>query len=215
MQFNTEKEALRASGIEDEESIALYMDRLHGLCKDFESCKTPSRDILSIAARLFKWLWKEKINRYQPKGEYRLNKVIDAQINKADKTVGNCLGLTLLYQCMLDRAEVSAGTLYLKNAFDIGPHVLTVIKKDDRTIDVENIFPNGFDYKGHLENRTRTEWGGQELVADIYNSRGNELFERGACHDALIQYEKSIELNPQYETAHLNKAIVLQKLSQP
>jgi tetratricopeptide (TPR) repeat protein len=213
MQFNTEKEALRASDVEDDDSLALYMDKLHSLSLKFEKQRTSSKNFISIAAQLFNWLWKERRNRYQPKGEYRLNKVIDAQINKADKAVGNCLGLTLLYQCLLDRAGVSAEALYLENAIDIGPHVLTVIKTNDKIIDVENIFPNGFDYKGHMDSRGRTEWRGQDLVADIYNSRGNELFERGAFHESLIQYEKAVELNPQYENARINKAIVLEQLS--
>jgi len=213
MRFHTEKEALRASGIDDDDQIALYMDRLFGLYREFENEEKPSGYFISIAFRLFSWLWKDRRNRYQPKGEFRLHRVIDAQVNKADQAVGNCLGLTLLYNCLLDRASVSAGAFFMENAFDKGPHVLTFIKKDDRIIDVENIFPNGFDYKGHLDNSARIEWGGKELVADIYNSRGNDLFEERAFHEALIQYEKAVKLNPHYEKARLNKAIVLQKLS--
>ena len=110
-------------------------------------------------------------------------------------------------------AGVSAGAVYLENAFNRGPHVLTVIKEKDRIVHVEHIFQDGFDYKGHLTNRDRTEWGERELLADIYNSRGNGLFEKEAFPEALIQYEKAIELNPRYENARLNKAIVKQKLS--
>ncbi len=213
MHFNMEKEALRASDLEDEEHIELYRGKLHSLFLKFKTERKPSGDLLSTASLLFDWLWKGRRNRYQPKGEYRLHKVIDAQINKADKPVGNCLGLTILYNCLMERAGVTARTIFMENAFDMGPHVLTVIKKDNRIIAVENIFKSGFDYKGHPDSLTGTKWGDQELVADIYNSRGNEFFEKDAFHEALIQYKKAVVLNPQYETACLNKAIVLQKLS--
>jgi tetratricopeptide (TPR) repeat protein len=164
------------------------------------------------ARTLFNWLWKEKPARYEPHSNYRLNDVIDAQLNKDSQTVGNCLGLTLLYNCLLRKMEINAEALYLENAFGIGLHVLTVLQIEESLIDIENIFPDGFDYKGHLDNPSRTRWGDQELVADIYHSLGNEFFKKGQWSNALKGYDMAIHLNPQYEKARLNKAILLDKM---
>ena len=126
--------------------------------------------------------------------------------------MGNCLGLTLLYNCLVKRTGIEAEALYLENAFDIGPHVLTILKIDDLTIHVENILPDGFDYKGHRQDPTGLTWGDEALVADIYQSRGTELFEQGRFEDAMDNYETALKMNPEYEKARLNKAILLDRI---
>ncbi len=107
---------------------------------------------------------------------------------------------------------MNANALYLENAFGIGPHVLTLLQTEASTIDIENILPDGFDYKGHLDDPSRMKWGDRELVADIYHSLGNELFLKGEWTEALEKYEMSLHLNPEYEKARLNKVILLDKL---
>ena len=147
-----------------------------------------------------------------PKGNYKLDEVIDAQQSDDAETIGNCLGLTLLYNCLLRRIDITAEALYLEYAFGTGPHVLTLLQIDDSMIDIENILPDGFDYKGHVNHPSRTRWRDQELVADIYHSFGNELFEKGEWTWALQNYDRALHLNPQYEKARLNKAILLDKM---
>ncbi|NVL93151.1 MAG: tetratricopeptide repeat protein, partial [Desulfobacterales bacterium] len=93
-----------------------------------------------------------------------------------------------------------------------GPHVLTLLETGESVIDIENILPQGFDYKGHLKNPSRTIWGDRELVADIYHSRGNEYYEKGCYREALRSYDIAIKLNPRYESARLSKAIVLDRI---
>jgi Tfp pilus assembly protein PilF len=79
-------------------------------------------------------------------------------------------------------------------------------------IDIENSFSDGFDYKRHLDDPSRTRWGDKELVADIYHGLGNEFFGKGEFAKALKNYNMAIKLNPQYEKAHLNKAILMDKI---
>ena len=105
-----------------------------------------------------------------------------------------------------------AEALFLEDAFGIGPHVLTILPTMDSSIDVENILPDGYDYKGHLNNPSRTKWGDQELVADIYHSTGNEFFSKGELSKALENYEVCFRLNPSYERAHLSRAVLLDKM---
>jgi tetratricopeptide (TPR) repeat protein len=212
MSFDLEEEVLVASGVREAMLIEKYKNELGRLYHEFDREMNPSADYLSLARTLFGWLWAQKPARYEHGGPYRLNEIIDSQLSKEDKVVGNCLGLTLLYNCLLRRAGIIAGAVYLENAFARGPHVLSTLKIQDFIVDVENSLSQGFDYKEHLKDPSRRVWGDQELVADIYLSRGNDYFERDNYDKALASYDMAISLNPRYERAVLNKAIVLDKM---
>lgn len=212
--FNLEKEALLASGIREKGKVVVCSAKLHQIHQQFVSQMMPSSEPIDQARALFTWLWIEKPTRYKPQGPFRLGDVIEAQLSKEDQTVGNCLGLTLLYSCLLQRMGIDAESLYLENDFGIRPHVLSLIKTKELLIDVENILPDGFGYKGHLNNPSRTRWGDRELVADIHLSLGNEFFEKKEFIEALKNYETALILNPQYEKAHLNKAMLLDKMGE-
>ena len=155
MLFNLEKESLLASGLKDNDRLVEYREKLGQLTKQFIDQMKRSHEPVEKARVLFDWLWERKPGRYKPQGHFRLNDVIDAELSKDSRTVGNCLGLTLLYNCLLRRAGINGGTLYLENAFGIGPHVLTVIQIEGSLIDIENSFSDGFDYKRHLDDPSR------------------------------------------------------------
>jgi tetratricopeptide (TPR) repeat protein len=210
--FNFEEEALLASGIQDRSKIDFYLAELDQIYQQFIHKMILPPDRVDRARALFTWLWISKPNRYKSQGSYKLNEVIEAQLREGDRSVGNCLGLTLLYNCLLRKMDIFAGALYIENAFGIGPHVLTLLQTDRSIIDVENILPDGFDYRGHQTHPERTEWGDRELIADIYHSEANECFEKGDLIEALKNYDMAIRFNPQYEKARLNKEILLDKL---
>jgi len=188
------------------------VDKIDHLQRQFIREIKPTSDPVMRARALSTWLWIEKPNRYKSPGNFRLNDVIDAHLNRDSQSVGNCLGLTLFFNCLLRRMGIEADALYLENAFGIGPHVLTLLQTKDFSVDIENILPNGFDYKGHLSNPSRMRWGDKELVADIYRSLGNECFEKGEWTEALKNYEMSIHLNPHHEKTHLDKSILLDRM---
>ena len=212
MPFDLEEEALCASGVQEAGFLGEYKSELGRLYHEFEREVKPSPDYVRIARALFYWLWAQKPARHEHGGSYRLNEVIDSQLSKEDEAVGNCLGLTLLYNCLLRRAGINAGAVHLENAFGKGPHVLSSLRIQDSIIDIENSLSQGFDYKGHLKDPSRHVWGDRELVADIYLSRGNDYFELGNYDEALASYETAVSLNPRYERAVLNRAIVLDKM---
>lgn len=212
MTFDLEKEALIASDLRDEDLIRDYLSKLDSVSQLFCHSGTCNFPPLARAEKLFKALWKKWPNRYLSQGHFRLNKVIDAQLSKKRRAVGNCLGLTLLYNCLLKKMGIEAQALHLESAFGIGPHVLTVLRIGDFIIDVENILPEGFDYKGHKQSPSRLMWGDKELLADIYQSRGTELFEKGEFGEALKNYDMALKLNPKYEKARFNKSILLDRM---
>jgi len=212
MLFGLEKKALIASGITKDDLIATYARKLDKLNQQFIHEMNHISDPLTTAKALFNWLWIKKPHRYASHGHYKLHHAIDSQLSKGIIAVGNCLGLTLLYNCLLRSVGIDTQALYVENAFGIGPHVLTVLKTKESMVDIENILPDGFDYKGHLNNPSRTIWGDQELVADIYHSQGNECYEKGDYNEALKNYDMAIKMNPRYERARLNKVIVLDRI---
>lgn len=211
-EFNLEKESLFASSVREDRQINQYMQKLEDLYQQFINSITLPSELVAKAEVLFKWLWIEKPARYKLHSNFKLYNVIDAQLSKHTQTVGNCLGLTVLYNCLLKKIGIHAEALYLESGFEMGPHVLTVLKTEGSLIDIENILPEGFNYKGHLDDPSRTRWGDRELVADIYHSFGNELFSKGDLTKALKNYEMALHLNPRYEKTHLNKVIVLDKI---
>ena len=212
MPFDLIKEALVASGVKEDQGFAAYIDKLDHLHQQFVGEMKPTHYPLTTAKALFDWLWIKKPDRYRLHGYYRLNDAIDSQLSKGSQEVGNCLGLTVLYNCLLRQVGINAGALYLENAFGVGPHVLTIVKIKKSVIGIENILPDGFDYKGHPKDPTRTIWGDRELAADIYHSQGNEYYEKGHYREALKKYKQALDLNPRYEKARLNRVIVLDKM---
>jgi tetratricopeptide (TPR) repeat protein len=209
-----DKEALKASGVEEKDRAALYLSKLDVLYCQFIAEKPLPSDPLARARLLFDWLWRRKTARYKSGGPYRLHEVLDAELEDPVQTVGNCLGLTLLYNCLLQKMAIHAGALYLGNAFGMGPHVLTLLKIGDAAIDIENIFPYGFDYPHHLNDPSRIGWSDRELVSDIYLSVGNEFFAKGQWDEALASYDGALVLNHRYEKAYLNRAMVLAKMEE-
>jgi tetratricopeptide (TPR) repeat protein len=210
--FDLEGEALIASGLEDGDRISEYLGKLDSLYQDYNLREPYDSSPLAKAGTLFDFLWKDRPKRYIKEGPFRLNQVVDARLDRGNTPVGNCLGLTLLYNCLLRRIGIRAQAVYLENAFEVGPHVLTSLRIDNVEIDVENILPDGFDYEGHKENPHRVEWGDKELVADIYQSAGTESFQREEFREALRSYDLALKFYPGYEKARLNRAILVDRM---
>jgi len=172
--FDLAREALIASDIESENEINNYSAKINTLYQKIKSEILVSNDETKTAQTLFNWLWKTKPNRYRSRGSYKLNEVIDAQLAPGLGPVGNCLGLTILYNILAQKFGLKIKTIWMEEAFGITPHVFSVLHSEQRIIEIENIFPSGFDFKEYLDNPHREEWGDEELVVDIYNSKFNQ-----------------------------------------
>lgn len=173
-----------------------------------------SKNDIGKAKTIFDWLWQTKPNRSERQGNFRLMEVIDAQLDTNAEKVGNCLGLTLLYNVLAQRFGLKVKAIHVEDALGQGPHVFSILETGQGSVDIEHIFPNGFDFKGHMDNPHRTLWGDVELIADIYHSTGNKFFEQGNHEEAVQCYSKAIRLNPKYTKARLNRALALFLLGQ-
>jgi tetratricopeptide (TPR) repeat protein len=204
--------ALIASGVNSKRVLAQYLAQIDQLCLRIAAeAISYHGDDLEKAKGIFNWLWRAKPHRYQYQGNFKLTEVLDAQLGEKDE-VGNCLGLTILYNVLGQRFNLWVGAVQLEDAFGLGPHVFTVLHIAGSSIDIENVFSHGFDYRGHLDNPRRQGWGDRELIADIYHSIANSLFEQRELERAIESYDKAIRLNPKYTKARLNKGIALVEL---
>lgn len=212
--------ALIASGVATQSEMDSYLGRLDGLWRSIPLETLAPQSKLEVAQRLFHWLWQRRPARYRSGGSFKLTDVLEAELDSASQAIGNCLGLTLLYNVLLERLDLQPRAVHLDSAFGIGPHVFTVMHLEEcrpepvegRSIDIENIFPHGFDYKGHLGHPQRKEWDSRQLVADVYASRGSQCFEAGKLEAAVDSYERALALNPTHPTATLNRAMALTEL---
>jgi len=66
-------------------------------------------------------------------------------------------------------------------------------------------------YRDRLYVSAAKEFAKQGGAVDIYN-RGNALAKSGALLRALQQYEKAIEIDPEFEDAHFNRELILKAL---
>ena len=101
-----------------------------------------------------------------------MTQVVDAYSDETER-VGNCLGLTMLYNSLAQELSLSVKAAYLDN-FMGRPHVFSMLYNEMSMIPIENIFPDGFDYDPHKHNPQVVEWDNINLIADLYNSRANE-----------------------------------------
>src|SRR4030042_664581 len=200
--------ALVASGIRTVRELDGYLFRINTLCQQIEVA-IKGKDELEKAKTIFDWLWQTKPNRAERQGNFRLTEVLEAQLDPDVEKVGNCLGLTLLYNVLAQRFGLKVKAIHVEDALGQGPHVFSMLETGQGSVDIEHIFPNGFDFKGHMGNPQRTLWSDAELIADIYHSMGNKSFEQGYHEEAVQSYSKAIRLNPRYTKARLNRALAL------
>ena len=162
--------AFIASGVNSSQ-LKEYMKKIFNMITDLRN-HVKGHDKVKNAETIFNRMWKTKPNRYELEGNFRLTEVVDAQLDKTEK-IGNCLGLTILYNSLAQELSLSMKAAHLDN-FMGHPHVFSILYTETSMIPIENIFPNGFDYDQHRDNKKIVEWDNIHLIADLYNSRANE-----------------------------------------
>lgn len=136
--FDLARAAFIASGVRDRNELASYLQRFDDLCSNIsrgEKCITSaSRE--DRAQAIVDYLWGSQQNRaeeasYGDIGIWRLTEVFDNQLSGKD-VVGNCFGLTLLYNCIAERLGLITRAVVGEN------HTYSIVEGEEGWRVVEN-----------------------------------------------------------------------------
>jgi tetratricopeptide (TPR) repeat protein len=214
-QVELERALLIVSGADTEEQIAGYKQKLDSIEENFREYTSRLVAPWSIgksapltAKELHRFLWITKPNRYNH--DFQLTDVIDSQLDEnPSKSVGNCVGLTSLYTVLGQRLGLDLSVLSFPK------HVLSILNDKGRKYPIENTRSKGFfssienyisfrEFNGGCISPAR-ELPSEFLVAVLLNSRGITKKNRRDYAGAISDYDKAIELNPDYTRSYCNR----------
>jgi tetratricopeptide (TPR) repeat protein len=202
------------SGLNTEVEIESYTQKLDQIYNGFierltsksplSPASTRSYMTTSMAKWLFEYLWNTKPRRCN--GNFLLKDVIDAQLNPdINQKVGSCVGLTSLYTVLGLREELNLSILVS------GSHIVNRLRIDtDNFCNIDNTDPIGFDCQ--IQEEEFFEYPPVKLIASVLNSRGMAWERADNLEKAKVDYEKAMEVNPDYANAYNNRGNI--KLNQ-
>ena len=204
-----ERSLVVISGLTGEQDFSEYrrrLDAIHeGYLKNVASRypigAPPRREYTMFlrARALFDYLWNANPRRCD--GNVLLTDVIDAHLSADPRQpVGSCVGLTSLYTVLGLREGLRLTVL------TNGSHVLNRLTSDERTCNIENTDPSGFDCE--LPDTSFVEYPAVMIVAHVLNGRGLAREKAKNFAAAENDYSKAIHLNPAYATAHNNRGTI-------
>ena len=202
---SVERALLVVSGLENEEQIRAYQRKLDWIQQDFgQSVNVRRSGSYDKAEALFEYFWEKKPDRYN--GDFLLANVIDNQLDKdKNKRVGNCVGLTSLYSVLGVRLGLDLAALYSED------HVLSLLSCRGQEIAIENTLRDGFDC--NLYKRAKFQKRDLlVLISTALNNRGAAKERLGSYDVAIRDYNKALELEPDYAPAFNNRGNVKQRL---
>lgn len=194
------------SGLKTEGEIRGYTQKLdqiyHGFIEKLTSKSPVSLATLreymaaSLAKSLFEYLWNTKPKRCD--GNFLLTDVIDAQLDPdVNRKVGSCVGLTALFTVLGLRENLNL-TILVSDS-----HIVNRLRVDDTIYNVDNTDSLGFDYS--LDEKNFLEYPSIMFLANVLNSRGMAQETRENFEQAKADYNKAIEINPEYGNAYNNR----------
>ena len=205
-EVSLERGLLIISGLKTEGEIKIYTQKLdqiyHGFIEKLTSKSPVSLTTLreymaaSLAKSLFEYLWNTKPMRCD--GNFLLTDVIDAQLDsEVNRKVGSCVGLTALFTVLGLRADLNLTILVSES------HIVNRLRVDETIYTVDNTDPLGFDYD--LDEKDFMEYPSILLLANVLNSRGMAQETLENFEQAKADYNKAIEINPEYGNAYNNR----------
>jgi tetratricopeptide (TPR) repeat protein len=201
-----ERGLLIISGLKTVEEIRGYTQKLdqiyHGFIEKL-TAKSPvslatlrEHMVASLAQSLFEYLWNTKPRRCD--GNFLLTDVIDAQLDPdVNRKVGSCVGLTALFTVLGVRESLNL-TILVSDS-----HIVNRLRVNDTLYTVDNTDPHGFDYD--LDEKDFLEYPSIMLLANVLNSRGMVQEALENFEQAKADYNKAIEINPEYANAYNNR----------
>ena len=207
-----ERGLLIISGLKTEGEIEAYTQKLDQIYNGFIeklTSKSPVslstlRDYMaaSMAKSLFEYLWNTKPRRCD--GNFLLTDVIDAQLDPdVNQKVGSCVGLTALFTVLGLREGLNL-TILVSDS-----HMVNRLRVDDTIYNVDNTDSLGFDYS--IDEKDFLEYPSIMILANVLNSRGMDQEGRENFEQAEADYNKAIEINPEYANAYNNRGNIKAK----
>ena len=207
-----ERGLLIISGFKTEGEIETYtqkLDQIYNLFIEKLASKSPVslstlRDYMaaSLAKSLFEYLWNTKPKRCD--GNFLLTDVIDAQLDPdVNQKVGSCVGLTSLFTVLGLREGLNL-TILVSDS-----HIVNRLRVDDTIYNVDNTDSLGFDYS--IDEKDFLEYPSIMILANVLNSRGMDQEELENFEQAEADYNKAIEINPEYANAYNNRGNIKAK----
>jgi tetratricopeptide (TPR) repeat protein len=201
-----ERGLLIISGLKTEGEIRTYTQKLDQVYNGFIEKLTSKSPVslatlreymeASLAQSLFEYLWNTKPKRCD--GNFLLTDVIDAQLDpEVNRKVGSCVGLTALFTVLGSREGLNL-TILVSDS-----HMVNRLRVDDTLYNVDNTDPLGFDYS--LDEKDFLEYPSIMLLANVLNSRGMAQERLENFEQAKADYNKAIEINPEYANAYNNR----------
>jgi len=203
------------SGLNTEGEIETYTQKLNQIYNRFIerlTAKSPlslssTRNYMttSMAKWLFEYLWNTKPRRCN--SNFLLTDVIDAQLSPdANQKVGSCVGLTSLYTVLGLREGLNLTILVS------GSHIVNRLTIDSaNSLNIDNTDPLGFECQ--IKEEEFLEYPPVKLIANVLNSRGMAWERADNLEKARKNYEKAIEVNPDYANAYNNWGNIKSKQS--
>lgn len=183
-----ERTLLGISGLRTEEEIAEYTAKIDYIENQFKEWYSSAENAKTPMQALFDYLWSTKTDRYNK--NFLLTDIIDNQLNEnPEQKVGDCVGLTSLYTVLGQRLGLDLAVL--RNP----EHILSLLTDDDENIIVENTNHEGFDYNIDLSHYQEED--PNALVAIVLGKIGNFNYTSTRYEDAIIYYNKALELEPE------------------
>ena len=207
-----ERGLLIISGLKTEGEIETYTQKLDQIYNGFIeklTSKSPVslstlRDYMaaSMAKSLFEYLWNTKPKRCD--GNFLLTDVIDAQLDPdVHRKVGSCVGLTALFTVLGLREGLNL-TILVSDS-----HIVNRLRVDDTIYNVDNTDSLGFDYS--IDEKDFLEYPSIMILANVLNSRGMDQEGLENFEQAEADYNKAIEINPEYANAYNNRGNIKAK----
>ena len=207
-----ERGLLIISGLKTEGEIEAYTQKLDQIYNGFIeklTSKSPVslstlRDYMaaSMAKSLLEYLWNTKPRRCD--GNFLLTDVIDAQLDPdVNQKVGSCVGLTALFTVLGLREGLNL-TILVSDS-----HMVNRLRVDDTIYNVDNTDSLGFDYS--IDEKDFLEYPSIMILANVLNSRGMDQEGRENFEQAGADYNKAIEINPEYANAYNNRGNIKAK----
>ena len=207
-----ERGLLIISGLKTEGEIRTYTQKLDQIYNGFIeklTSKSPVslstlRDYMaaSMAKSLFEYLWNTKPKRCD--GNFLLTDVIEAQLDPdVNQKVGSCVGLTALFTVLGLREGLNL-TILVSDS-----HIVNRLRVDDTIYNVDNTDSLGFDYS--INEKDFLEYPSIMILANVLNSRGMDQEGVENFEQAEADYNKAIEINPEYANAYNNRGNIKAK----